>query len=267
MMTTLLLFRCVFVSGIVLLAGATAWSGQEGAGGKQKRNGPLGEPPNDPAARAFLREAEERAASWNGFPGFSAEMAVYHAGQTHKGKVTVDGGRKVRVDLPDSEARKWAAGVMNSIAAASHRKDFEERYAKVGVVFGKDDLHPLGQLLELKGDPYQTRFRILDREIRVIERSTPEYNMMLTILAIERDAADRKQARSFVVFYFDKKTGDLLRSEAIVDRRVILDGYVLPETWKETRVGKGGERTYSLSLRGHRLLTEAPVESARTPAQ
>jgi hypothetical protein len=249
----------ILCPGVALLTSLLALPGQDGAGGRPKRNGP----PNDPAARAFLREAEERAVSWNGFPGFTAEMAVYHAGKTHKGKVTVEGARKVRVDLADGEARKWAAGVIHSIAAASQRKDFEERYAGVGVVFGKDDLHPLGQLVELKGDPYQSRYRILDREIRVIERSTPEYNMMLSIIAIERDTADRKHARSFVVYYFDKKTGELLRSEAIHDRRLILNGYALPETWKETRVGKGGERTYSLSLRGHRLLPEAPVESAR----
>jgi hypothetical protein len=218
-------------------------------------------PPNDPAARAFLREAEERSASWNGFPGFSSKISVYHEGKTHNGEMAVTPDRKVRVYLGDAEARKWVTDVITQIAATSSRKDFDERYQNVGVVFGRDDRHPLGQLVELRGDPYESRFRVLDGEVRMIERTTATQKILLHIISIERDAEDRKRARSFVVSYLDKKTGGMVRSEAILDRRVVVEKYVLPETWSETRVSRGASSTYSLLVTEHTLLPETLAES------
>jgi hypothetical protein len=239
---------------LLMVAGAVA---QETTAAKPKPEAP----PNDPAARAFLRDAEERSASWNGFPGFSAEISVYWEGKVHKGSAVVAQDAKVKVEVGDPDARKWAASVLTSIAATSRRKDFETRYKDVGVVFGKDDHHPQGQLVETHGDPYKAKFRILDGEVRIIERTVGEELVILNILSIERDSEDRKRARSFVVNYFDKKSGNLLRSEAIRDRRIILDGYVLPEAWKEFAGGRGGARTQAIFLTKHILLPEVKAES------
>jgi hypothetical protein len=218
--------------------------------------------PNDPAARKFLEEAEERGTSWNGFPGFSADITVYFNGKTHRGELVIPASRKIKLELGDADARKWALGVLNSIATTSSRKEFEERYQNVGVVFGKDDLHPLGQLVELRGDPYQSKFRVLDGEVRYIERVTAEQRISLHILSVERDQEDRKRSRSFVANYIDKKSGALVRSEAIEDRRVIVDGYVLPEDWKETSVTGESTQTHSIALSNHALLPTSAVESA-----
>lgn len=244
---------------VAFLAVGVVLTAQEAEPAMAKRIGH----PNDPAARAFLREAEERGVSWNGFPGFTGDLQVYRDGRTHRGSLTVGPDGKVRVDLGDGEARKWALGVMTAIVARSTQKDFEERYENVGVVFGKDDLHPLGMLVELRGDPYQTRFRILDKEIRVIDRTTPAERIFLHIVSIERDATDRKRARSFVVYYFDKDSGELKRSEAIRDERTTLDGYVLPELWTETTVMNGSQTTQSMTVSNQQLLSDAPVQSAK----
>lgn len=260
----------VFAIFFLLLCGAFGLSAQQD-------NPSLPEPkpeeprrighPNDPAARAFLREAEERGTTWNGFSGFSAEVMVYSNGRTHRGEVAVSGNGKARLDLGDSDARKWASGVLGSIGSASSRKDFEDRYENVGVVFGKDDLHPLGQLVELRGDVYNTRFRILDKEVRVIERTTPSGRIVVHIVSVQRDEEDRKLARSFVVHYFDPKTEDLVRSESIRDTRTIVDGYVLLESWVETTAAKDGISTRSMSLSEHKVNGEEPIQSARRPRQ
>lgn len=218
--------------------------------------------PNDPAARKFLREAEERGASWNGFPGFTADLTVFRDGKTHRGEVVIPANRKIKLELGDADARKWALEVLLSIATTSSRKDFEERYQNVGVVFGKDDLHPQGQLVELRGDPYQSKFRILDNEIRAIERVTPEHRIALTILSIERDQQDRKRARTFVVNYLDAKSGDLVRSEAIHDERVIAAGYVVPKSWTETVISSKSSQTNALELSNHQILPKVGNETS-----
>lgn len=213
-------------------------------------------PHNDPAARKFLKEAEEKSASWDGFPGFRADVKVFRDGKTHSGNVTITKDGKVRLELADDDAKKWALQVLSSIAVTSTRRPFEDRYKDVGVSFGADDLHPLGQLVRLHGDPYNTRYRILDGEIRVIEREMPQHNMFLHILTVERDENGDKKARSFIVYYFDKKTNALLRSESIVDRRVSISGFVLPSSWKEIRVRDKNPSTSAIFLSDHQLLPE-----------
>lgn len=210
--------------------------------------------PNDPAARKFLRAADERSASWQGFPGFTAEIRVYRDGLTHSGLLTVTPDGRHRVELVDGESRKWASAVISSISATTNRKDFEERYKDIGFSFGVDDNHPLGQLVNTHGDPYQSRFRVLDGEIRVIERVTPTERIFLKILSLDRDEKGQKLGRTFVVYYFDRKSGALLRSQAIEDQRSIIGGYVLPSVWNEINIQNGQPATTSLTLFNHAML-------------
>lgn len=213
--------------------------------------------PDDPAARAFLKQAEEQSPSWNGFPGFSAAIKVYFDGKTHEGRVETGANRRVKVSLSDPEARKWVAETLAQSLNNVNRKPFEERYAGMGIVFGKDDLHPLGQLIEVHGDPYQSRFRIKDGEFRTIRRMTKTHEVAIHVINIDRDEQGRKRSRSFVVNYFDKHSGKLDRSEAIREERILLGGYPLPAVWVESDLRRGRNATRTLTLTGHKLLPAA----------
>ncbi|MCL4796713.1 MAG: DUF3386 family protein [Bryobacteraceae bacterium] len=223
--------------------------------------------PDDPAARAFLKEAEEHSPIWSDFPGFSAKVKVYFEGKTHEGQVEVPANRKIKVSLSDPESRKWVLNTLTASLANSFRKPFEERYEGVGVVFGKDDLHPLGMLVELRGDSYKSRFRIRDGEFRVIERSTPEHDISIQVLNIERDEQGRKLSRSFVVSYFNKESGRLEKTEAIREERRMVDRFALPGLWTETDVRREGGGTRSLSLTDHRLLSNGQEKALSTRAR
>ena len=227
---------------------------------------PKTRPLDDPAARAFLKEAEEQSSHWGGFPGFAAVIKVFFDGKTHEGRVEVGATRRVKVHLSDPESRKWAAGTIAQTLANANRRPFEERYEGMGIVFGKDDLHPLGQLVQVHGDPYNSRFRIKDGEFRTIRRTTKTHEVAIHVINIERDSEGRKQSRSFVVSYFDKQTGKLERAEAIRDERTLLDGYPLPALWIESDVRHDRNGTRTLMLTGHKLAPpaeERPVTSRR----
>jgi hypothetical protein len=210
--------------------------------------------PDDPAARAFLKKAEEQSPSWSGFPGFEAQLKVYFEGKTHEGKVEVGPNRRVKVSLSDPESRKWVVSTLNSMLSSAARKPFEERYEGIGIVFGKDDLHPLGQLVELHGDPYNTRHRIRDGEFRTTRRTLKEHEVAINVINIDRDATGRKKSRSFVVSYFDKTTGELRKAEAIREERFLLGGYPLPALWVESDVRRDRNGTRTMTLTGHQLL-------------
>jgi len=243
---------------------ALGMSAVSGLAADEKAKGKGGPPPDDPSARAFLREAEEHSPAWTQFPGFSAKVNVYFEGKNHEGRMEVGPSRKVKVTLSDPEAKRWVSETLTASLVTAFRKPFEERYEGIGVVFGKDDLHPLGMLVELRGDPYKTRFRIRDGEFRVIERTTPEHHIRIHVLNIERDEAGRKKSRSFLVSYFDKESGHLRKSEAIREERILLRAYALPSVWIETEVRRDGGGTRSLTLTGHQLLPadeEKPLSS------
>ena len=230
LLTTHLLLFCFAISGTAADAGTAA---QRFA--------------DDPSAREYLKRTEDRDNLWNGFPGFLADISIYFEGKTYRGEVEVRPNRKVNLVIAD-EVRGWAERTLQSIVYSSTRKPFAERYQGVGIVFGKDDLSPFGQLVELSGDSYQTRFRIRDNEILVIERTTAEYRISIHMLHVERDEEDAKTRQSFVVYYYDKTDGSLQRSEAIQDEKVRVGRYVLPLRWHETEIRDGKAAYRALGL-------------------
>lgn len=233
---------------------AVAFMAAPGIAADDKAKPKSADHPDDPAARAFLKKAEEQSPSWNGFPGFTAGIKVYFEGKTHEGKVEVGANRKVKLNLSDPESRKWVMETIASMLASSARKPFDQKYEGVGIVFGKDDLHPLGQLVELHGDPYNTRYRIRDDEFWTTRRTLPEHEVAINVINIERDEAGRKKSRSFVVSYFDKETGELKKAEAIREERFLLGGYPLPAQWVESDVRRDRNSTRTLTLSEHKLL-------------
>lgn len=231
------------------------------AKGKKSENGSVAD---DPAARRLLAAAEERSERWQDFPGFTAQISVYRDGQTFSGHVTVAADGKVRVHLEDGESRKWAEQTLTSVALNALREPFEKRYQGKSISFGKDDLHPLGQLVEVHGDAYSSRYRVRDGEIREIERSTREQRLTIEILSIDRHPEHGKQSQSFVVYYREPGSDALRSSEAVVDERVPVGGFNLPSLWLETRIGRGQPSTTSVTLRGHQLLPVEPAVASRT---
>lgn len=240
------------IRAVILLLG---WSVALAASGDVKKT----RHPDDPAARAFLKQAEDQSSHWSGFQGFSAAIKVFYDGKTHEGRVEVGANRRVKVSVNDPESRKWVAETLAQSLANVNRRPFEERYEGMGIVFGKDDLHPLGQLVQVHGDPYNSRFRIKDGEFRTIRRTTKTHEVAIHVINIERDAQGRKQSRSFVVSYFDKETGKLERAEAIREERILLGGYPLPALWVESDLRHDRNGTRTLTLTGHQLAA-APEE-------
>src|SRR5437016_4137311 len=61
----------------------------------------------DPAATKLFKDARAARASWEGFPGFRADLIVNHNGQINKAQVEVSDTGKVTLALPDGEMKKF----------------------------------------------------------------------------------------------------------------------------------------------------------------
>lgn len=212
--------------------------------------------PRDPEAKAFLKQVLEADPGWdNGFPGFEADLEVFWEGKTHRGKVAVreKGKTAVTISNSGSDAESWAREKIESIVASAYREDFEVKYAKLGVTFGPDDLNPLGQLVLVHGEPFETRYRIKDNEIRRIRRSNEKSLVTIDILHLERDSQGRKIAQTFATQHFDSQTRELRKTETVRESKIVIGGYLLPESYLEIANVDGGPRMRSIRFKNHRV--------------
>src|SRR5262249_39369297 len=126
------------------------------------------EPPKDadPAATKLLAEARAARASWNQFPGFSADLEVNLDGKVVKGRVEVNPKGKVKLDLPEGEAHDWARRQLGSIVG--HRMDGGTSL-ETPCAFADDNAHhPLGRAIRVLNDEFHSSYRIRDRQIIVV---------------------------------------------------------------------------------------------------
>src|SRR5947209_5694948 len=76
----------------------------------------------DPAATRLLAEARAARASWEGFPGFAADVEVNVDGKVTRGSVEVSPKGKVTLELAGgADAAAWARHTLGSIVG--HRVD------------------------------------------------------------------------------------------------------------------------------------------------
>jgi hypothetical protein len=133
-------------------------------------------------------------------------------GQVSRGKVRVDAGGKVSLQGLPREAHAWASSTLSSIVA--HRLT-EGGGAKTACVFGPGAAdHPLGREVRILGDAYHSSYRIRDGQIRCVSRQMKGQKFTITVLKDLTSHEGKLLPASFVVDFWDARTGELLRSVA-----------------------------------------------------
>ncbi|MBI1832668.1 MAG: DUF3386 family protein, partial [Planctomycetes bacterium] len=91
------------------------------ASSAELRGQPKEDPKADPAASKLLAEARAARATWENFPGFTADIEVVIEGKASRGQLQVNSNGRVRLDKLGKEAEAWASPMLSSIM--SHRLD------------------------------------------------------------------------------------------------------------------------------------------------
>jgi hypothetical protein len=166
----------------------------------------------DPAATKLLADARSARASWDGFPGFSADLAVNVNGKLVTGRVEVSEGGKVKVDLPDDAMRDWARGQLASVVG--HRMPAGSGDDTPCAFIDTNDKHPLGRAIRVLNDELHSSYRIRGREIIEVNRSMKTSRFTITVLENRWTAEKKYLPVSYVVNTWDGKTGALISSAA-----------------------------------------------------
>jgi Protein of unknown function (DUF3386) len=168
----------------------------------------------DPAATKLLADARAARALWKAFPGFTADVAVNRDGAIHKGSTVVSSQGKVTLKLDaDAELQQWTRREIASLVA--HRLPAAETL-KTPCAFldPKDQHHPLGRAVHVLNDELHSSYRIRDREIVEVNRTTKDVRFTITVLASLLTKEKQYLPASYVVDSWDPKSGQLVSSVA-----------------------------------------------------
>jgi hypothetical protein len=212
----------------------------------------------DPEAVALFEEALATRAQWSGFPGFSAEVSGELDGRPFAGTATVRADGTVEVQVDDPVARPWLQDQLESIAM--HRRAESDGgkasdQPKPVLRFADDrDDHPLGRLLVFEGGRFASSYRVKDRQIMVVNRTIGPRNMTITVLDNDRNPDGRFLPHSYLVHYWNAKSGALDHVETVQERWERVGSWDLPASHLVTTTATAGLSIRSATLTKHRLL-------------
>jgi hypothetical protein len=219
----------------------------------------------DPAASKLLAEARAARATWEKFPGFTANIEVNLDGQVSRGRARVDASGRVTLQGLDKPAQEWARSTLSSVVG--HRLDGDSGQ-KTACVFGEGGAdHPLGREVRVLGDDFHSSYRIRDRQIRVVNRDAKGQKFTITVLHNLPNPKGNYLPASYVVDYWDTKTGALRKSTAFHQSWLRAGGFDLPRTTLAvTAIGRG-EGTTSGPAYSVRSLTLSKYKLLRSTAR
>lgn len=204
----------------------------------------------DPQATKLLADARAARANWTKFPGFTADIEVNIDGKVSHGKVKVEATGKVHIEKLDAEAESWAKRQLSSVVG--HRID-DTTTLDTPCAFADNDVHhPLGRAITVLNDELHSSYRVRDRQIIVVNRNMKGVRFSITILENRLNKDGKYLPDTYVVHYWDSKSGDLQRTESHSQSWTRVEALDLPVTAYVITATKTLS-TRRLTLSGHQL--------------
>jgi hypothetical protein len=219
---------------------------------------PLAPKEPDAEAVALFEEALAARAQWKGFPGFSAHIAGKLDGRPFAGTVTVDADGTVHLKNVEDVAQGWVKDQLESIVmhrgAGAEGEPSGKRARPVLRFADEEEDHPLGRLLVFQGGRFASSYRIKDKQIMVVNRDMGRLNMTITVLDNVKNADGRFLPRTYTVQYWDATTGELRRTETVLESWQRVGAWDLPAVHTVTNASGAGLSVRSFTLTKHQLL-------------
>lgn len=223
---------------------------------------------NDPAAHELLRSAHRTSYRFpDQFSGFAATAAYSRDDSSAVGSVEVRGPRDIDVAIDvDVRESDWIRQELGSMAGHRWPTSYEAGDGRWSVTLGPDEQYPLGRLVEMHDDPFDSSYRILHQRIGQVNRRMGDTRFSITIQSHVEVANDQTLPCTFTVTFWDQGLDRMTRSSIYTDRYVAVDGIFLPGSRRVVSMDDEGPTARELTLTSHRLLdlvTDAsPTERA-----
>ncbi|MBT4868061.1 MAG: DUF3386 family protein [Planctomycetaceae bacterium] len=209
----------------------------------------------DEKAVALFEAAIAKRAVWKNLPGFTADVSGSVDGRGFEGTARVDAEGDLTVESDEEAGTEWVEDQLGSIVL--HRQASDGSRPKPVLRFADDDLdHPLGRLLIFDGGRFASSYRVRDGHLSVVNRNIGPMNMTITVLDNKKNAEGKFLPHSYVVQYWDAKTGRLLRTETVQVRWRRVGDFDLPTEQTVTTASESGLTVRTIRLANHKLLSK-----------
>jgi uncharacterized protein DUF3386 len=206
----------------------------------------------DREAVALFERALAARATWEKFPGFTADVSGNVDGRAFSGKVTVAAGGDVTLSLDENVVKPWVEEQLESIV--NHRLPLPKSDHAPTLRFGdREGANPLGRLLIFDGGQFASSYRVVNDRITVVNRSLGPRNMTITVLDDRLNAEGKQLPQAFTVQYWNAADGSLERTDSVSNRWVRVGRYDLPSSITVTTASKSGLSVRSIQLTNHKL--------------
>ncbi len=215
----------------------------------------VAKPKADPEAVAALVRARAGRAIWKEFPGYAADVTVTAGDQRIVGRVTIDASGVATLEAPASALTAWTEEQLASLV--QHRMPDGE-ISEGAIRWAEADMsHPLGRLIDL-GDPHlKSAYRLKDDVIMEVNRQMgPDLKFTISVLEIVRNTENKYLPRSFVMNFFDTKTGEIKTSLAFLNEWQRVGQFDLPSKIVEVNSAGGVSTTRQLEFTNLKLAGE-----------
>jgi hypothetical protein len=112
----------------------------------------------------------------------------------------------------------------------------------------------LGRLLLIHGDGMGSRYRILGKHIRQINRSMGPVRFTINVEDAMTTADGRHLTTRYTVYYFNPQDNSIKQVDSISDDHAVVSGVYLPGTRRVIGTENGEVRVRVMEFREHQLL-------------
>ena len=247
-------FYCIYTKSILKTPGQ--WKGQSYSEIREFATiafrWPLSRTDADAEAVTTFQHALAARATWEQFPGFSADVAGNVDGRAFSGKAKIAASGEVSLELDEGVVKPWVDEQLQSLV--NHRLPAPKSGTPPILRFGdQDKANPLGRLLIFDGGQFASSYRVQDDRITVVNRHLGRQNMTITVLDDARNAEGKQLPRSYTVQYWNADDGTLERTESISNRWTRVGRYDLPASILVTAATKAGLSVRSIQFSNHQL--------------
>jgi hypothetical protein len=215
-------------------------------------------PKADPAAWNLLKAAREtREVLPDTVKHVAAQLVFNDNGDIKTGTVSYDVQSRAVIQMEglSDEAKAWVEDQVNSVLAHRRNGDFNKADGRHPITFAandKDDKSLLGRRVELH-DSMKSSYRIRNHQVVEVDRTMADDHFVITVLETTPTTNGKFLPRTFVVNYFDAKTGALKRNEAFTDEYQNIDGVWLPALRRIVKAAEGKLTTRILEFRAAKV--------------
>ncbi len=218
---------------------------------------------DDPAARAWVKEAHSRMYKWPaGFGGYRADVRLNEEGRIVNGTVSLVPRKDTVVDLQGSDParQEWVRERLWTQGMHLAYSPFEEGDGKYVLSFAPDENlatpHPRGRLVLLTGGRLESWYRIKDQRYTQIGRITPMTERRVnTIERYDLAPVGKHYSSHYVMTYFTVDGQSVIGMKSYVNEYVEVQRVWLPVRRRVAYGEQGEVKTRVIELSNHEVMT------------